>query len=366
MRINSKAAGHTVVALAQSGGDRSLPPVCDAAKSSRRRLHWLALSCAGGILTTSTSGATTPAFEEVSPGVAYGHDVLPSGPVSIHIVRAERGAGLELRSLHAFNAAVGLRPVSAQVAALPPSAGRPVAAINGDFYVRMLAFAGDPRGLQITGGELLSIPEQGAAVWVDSGGSPHLDNLTMNLTASWPDGAPLKLGLNQECRWGQAALYTTQMGPTNLMDGTRDLILRRTPGSPGLKPEGSWTAQVVEVRDGGRAPIPTDGFVLSLPPDIVKKRPTPATNTVLRFTMTSTPVLTNAVEALSGGPMLIHKGRRQTIDIGDDPSYTASSMLELHPRSAMGWNDKYYYFVVVDGRRPRVSVGMTLEEFPRR
>jgi len=37
-------------------------------------------------------------------------------------------------------------------------------------------------------------------------------------------------------------------------------------------------------------------------------------------------------------------------------------MFERHPRTAIGWNSKYYFFVEVDGRQKRLSAGMTLDE----
>jgi exopolysaccharide biosynthesis protein len=37
-------------------------------------------------------------------------------------------------------------------------------------------------------------------------------------------------------------------------------------------------------------------------------------------------------------------------------------MRERHPRTAMGWDDQYYYLVEVDGRQKRLSNGMTLNE----
>jgi exopolysaccharide biosynthesis protein len=36
-------------------------------------------------------------------------------------------------------------------------------------------------------------------------------------------------------------------------------------------------------------------------------------------------------------------------------------MSERHPRSAIGWNDDFFFLVTVDGRY-RLSVGMTLRE----
>ena len=37
-------------------------------------------------------------------------------------------------------------------------------------------------------------------------------------------------------------------------------------------------------------------------------------------------------------------------------------MTERHPRSAIGWDQRYLYLVEVDGRQDKLSVGMTLEE----
>ena len=37
-------------------------------------------------------------------------------------------------------------------------------------------------------------------------------------------------------------------------------------------------------------------------------------------------------------------------------------MWEKHPRTALGWNDRYFYLVAVDGRQKHLSIGMTLNE----
>ena len=43
-------------------------------------------------------------------------------------------------------------------------------------------------------------------------------------------------------------------------------------------------------------------------------------------------------------------------------AYAERSLFERHPRSAVAWNDKYFYFIEVDGRQKGLSMGMTLEE----
>ena len=42
--------------------------------------------------------------------------------------------------------------------------------------------------------------------------------------------------------------------------------------------------------------------------------------------------------------------------------FTDLGALERHPRTAIAYNDNYVYFIVVDGRYPNVSIGMTIHE----
>ncbi len=36
--------------------------------------------------------------------------------------------------------------------------------------------------------------------------------------------------------------------------------------------------------------------------------------------------------------------------------------MQRHPRSAFGWNDRYFFLVEVDGRQIDLSLGMTFQE----
>ena len=56
------------------------------------------------------------------------------------------------------------------------------------------------------------------------------------------------------------------------------------------------------------------------------------------------------------------QGRPLRINSNSPESYEFSSMLERHPRTAVGWNQEYLYLVTVDGRQETLSVGMTLDE----
>jgi len=47
---------------------------------------------------------------------------------------------------------------------------------------------------------------------------------------------------------------------------------------------------------------------------------------------------------------------------GAAQAYSERSLFVRHPGYALAWNDKYFYFVEVDGRQKGLSMGMTLDE----
>src|SRR5436190_20831912 len=90
-------------------------------------------------------------------GFTYQNDRIESFPWSIHIGKLDRAnKDYELHTVLAKNTIVGLNTLSEQIKELPPEWGRPIAAINGDFYrIEKGPYQGDPKGLQIMQGELL-------------------------------------------------------------------------------------------------------------------------------------------------------------------------------------------------------------------
>jgi exopolysaccharide biosynthesis protein len=85
---------------------------------------------------------------------------------------------------------------------------------------------------------------------------------------------------------------------------------------------------------------------------------------VLRLSTATIPELKEVRSAISGGPILLRNGKPIELPKppGGRPSYEEKSKFERHPRSAIGWNDKYFFMIEVDGRQPNLSVGMTLGE----
>jgi hypothetical protein len=273
----------------------------------------------------------------------------------------------EIHSLHARGKALGLSTLSAQAASINPALGQPVAGLNGDFYKRDKAYAGAPRGLQISEGELLSSPSGGPSFWVDALGEVHAANVTSLFRVTWPDGTSSPFGLNNERRLNQLELYTPAIGPSTLTAGGRELVLERGESKEWLplRPDRTYAARVRQVRESGNAPVAPDLMVLAVPPALVSRLQSIQPGAVLQISTGCLPNLRGIRTAISGGPVLLREGQRQKIRASPTDSFEFSSMIERHPRAALAWNSTSLFLVEVDGRQRDLSVGMTLDELSK-
>ncbi len=323
------------------------------------------ISAAGTALVLASSASA-----DVLPGLTYTNTRIASAPWSIHVVQLDRTVPqFEIQSIHARGSALGLDTLSDQLGLVNPALGTAVAAINGDFYQRDEAYAGAPRGLQIVDGELLSAPSGGASFWMDAMGQPHVGNVTSRFQITWPDGTATAFGLNGERRADGVELYTPAIGSSTLTTGGRELILVQAEGSPWLPLHigRTYTARVQEIRESGNARLASNTMVVSIgPTELRQLHPEISVGAILHISTASQPALRGIKTAISGGPQLVRNGKRQPLNNPDSESYQVTSMLEQHPRTAIGWNEKYFFLVEVDGRQKRLSVGMTLEELSER
>ena len=171
--------------------------------------------------------ATSPATNGLEHGFAYRHEVVPDVPWSIHIVQIDRAnTNFEFHTTLAKGSTIGLSVLSEQVKFVPPAVGKPIVAVNGDFYRNdETAYKGDPKGLQIMQGELISAPSDWSCFWIDPTGNPHTTNVTSKFEVVWPNGSVTAIGLNEERLKDQAVLYTTRFGRTTGTTGGRELVL---------------------------------------------------------------------------------------------------------------------------------------------
>jgi exopolysaccharide biosynthesis protein len=307
------------------------------------------------------------------PGLSYTNVKVASEPWSIHVLKIDRSQkDLTFASAHAGNKVLGVSLLREQAAALPRELGRAIAAVNGDFYMRdNPSYAGDPRGLQIVNGELISSPDT-VCVWFDPDGNPHLDEVKNDFQITWPDGRKTSVALNQQ-RAGPpilppnvGILFTPTYGISTKVRASRELILEKDGEGPWLPLQigETYRARVREISTNGNARVAANTMVFTLPPQPTGL-PDPAPGAVLQISTATIPDLKGVKAAIGGGPAIIQNGNAFSV-MTPPPAvardYAQRSKYERHPRSAVGWSPSHVYFVTVDGRQPGLSVGMKLAE----
>jgi hypothetical protein len=293
----------------------------------------------------------------IAPGILHKNDRnwIPS-PRSIHVLRIDRSRkDLFLTTTLANNQVLGVSTLSEQISTIPRSVGRPVAAINGDFYrTEQESYEGDPRGLHILNGELVSGPA-GVSLWIDPKNQPHIANVVPQFTVKWPNGKAMPFEVNEPRSSANAVLYTPRWASNTGMSAGRELILERDGTNTWLPLQAGQTyrARVREIRETGNSRLKSDVMVLSIGPNLAPRVPTVVLGAVLEISTGTTPDLKGVQIALGGGPQLVERGEPQAV--------VANKSHSLHPRSAFGWNADYFFFVTVDGRQA-ASRGISLPD----
>lgn len=303
-------------------------------------------------------GSGSPSNPPVGPGLEYIHRQIGDRPMAIFIVKVDRhNKALGLATTLANDNIAGLETVGDQAEGFDRNQGKPVAAVNGDFFIiRVGLYQGDPTGLQIVDGELVSRPHtRSVSFWIDENGKPHANQVVPRFHVTWPGGTTTTLWLNEDRSNDRATLFTPTFASSTRTPDGREYVLERSGDGPWLplRAGRTYTARVREVRESGNTAIASDAMVLSIGPKLASAVPAVSVGQELKLSTATRPDLRNVNVALGGGPLLVSNGRRL---------YAPSAEAPRHPRTVIGWNDDFYFLIVVDGRRPGHSIGMTYPE----
>jgi hypothetical protein len=294
-------------------------------------------------------------FPEVGPGMTYICERSGDTPWAVFVVKIDRSrTDLSLVTLLSNEKVLGLETVPEMVKKLPAEMGKPVAAINGDWFELPAGpYQGDLLNIFIHRGELISLGSWGDTFWIDAKNQPRLEKVVVDLSAAWGDSTKTTLALNGPRKDDGAALYTPILGPSTHTKDGRELILEKVDDNDWLplRAGKTITAKVKEIRAAGDTEIPKNGMILSLGPKM-KVMPAAVGDKIV-ITAASTPDLTGVEYAMGGGPILIKDGKLPTYGKGEQPR---------HPRSMIGWNDTHLFLIAIDGRRGNWSAGMTNAE----
>jgi hypothetical protein len=303
-----------------------------------------------------------PSYTNVVPGLAYAHVRDTNHPWSIHIARLERAQrGFSIESTLAQNHVVGISSVAVQARSAPPAWGRPLAAVNGDFFVIARGpYQGDPDGLQILRGELVSAPRE-AAFWIERGGHLRLGQVKSQMRVNWPDGVESPLRLNEAVKPDAVTLFTPTFGPSTRATNSLELALEREGVGPWLplRANQSYAGRVCEVHPAGNTLLTPGRMVLAVGARLASRCAELQPGAVVRFGTALSPDLGSAEAAIGGRPLLVTGGKTEASLV---PRKSDASHSARHPRTAVGFNDQYFFLVEVDGRQKNLSLGMTFAE----
>lgn len=279
-----------------------------------------------------------------------------SGPWRIHVLIADPEK-IDVQVAHSTDAAIGLETTSD----LAIRRGA-LAAINGGYYRMKGLLAGDSQGVLQIDGAVLSEPDRGrgAVGFFENGGVTQsvFGRLTFAGAVVLEDGTEVAIdGINRPRKPSEIVLYTSEFHRTTLT----------APGGVEVAIDGGRIAGIRE--NEGSTEIPCGGSVVSIGPERIAevaprlRRGSSATVKIKLISLLPDPEgrWDRAEGILGGGPLLLWQGRR--LEEPEKESISTVFFRARHPRTAAGVRaDGTLVFVTVDGRRPGVSVGMSIPE----
>jgi hypothetical protein len=304
-----------------------------------------------GIFASPAAGAQ----QLLMPGVTYEKRLQFTrfGPQAMHILTAPKPAGglYGLKPVLSNGAAVGRERVTSMQRRAEASAT--VAGVNGDLFTWA---DGIPSSGLIQDGVLRTTPHpKRSMLGVDVAGNLRVDRISM--LGTWQGSGPrrpIQL-VNRPPGPNGTALYTPSYGATTPTgNGVFEAVLSPFPSAT---PNADLVGFVSENRRGG-TPIPPGGAVLAARGTQAQRMAVEAvTADTVSVRLVLRPEWRDVPEALGGGPELIRQGRPIFRPAEDFGTYHLN---RRHPRTAVGQrSDGRIVMLVVDGRRPGYSSGMT-------
>jgi hypothetical protein len=289
------------------------------------------------------------------PGVTYEKRLQFTrfGPMRLHVLSAPKpdGSLYKLQPVLSNGAVVGRERVTAMQKRAEQSST--TAGVNGDLFTWA---DGIPSSGLIQDGVLKTTPHpRRSMVGVDTAGGLRVERIAM--LGTWQGAGPRRPVhlINRPPGPNGTTLYTPAYGgATPAGAGVTEAVLSPFPAAT---PNTDLVGFVTENRRGG-TPIPPGGAVIASKGTQGQRLAVEApAGQLVTVRLVLRPEWRDVPEALGGGPVIVRSGKPIFNALEDFSSY---QMNRRHPRTAVGQrSDGRIIMLVVDGRRPGYSAGMT-------
>ncbi len=303
--------------------------------------------------------------KRVSPHVVLFQEVSQNPPLAIQGLRISPARGVRFLSVIGSDVVTNNSITRGRETTSRASwRYRALGAINADFF----SPDGDPLGLKIVGGEIVSetYPDRPGIGFLPNGqvvmGAPALD---ADITR--PDGVKAQLqGINRPVKPADMVLNTSYYGATAQSEAQGVVVILDALTRP-LRAGTVATAIVREVREGSSGAIPPTGGVLigtgAFADFLRPLQPGDKIRIRIDFSGENVERWRQVQEAVAGGPWLVRNGRAVQVEEHDQGGFNRTTFTERrHPRTAIGRTAQgEILWVTVDGRQPH-SQGASLPE----
>jgi len=323
----------------------------------------------GALLSVAAAHAqreVRPNYKSSVPGLDYAHIQTTNWnngePWSIHIARLDRSQkNLRVAETLAQQQVFGTASVSAIAKSFPKDQGGLLVAINAGFCIRTKhTYLGAPRGMVITDGELVSSPALSPAnysFWINDNGAMHFGTFQPAFSATLPDGTTVPLGLNNECKSNGVVLFTHMLGTNTRATNNLELILENPKRKQlSWRVGESYILRVRAVNLSGNTALSNNVSVLSFGNQTASKASHLRAGDKIKLELKTSPGLNHVVTACHAIFPIVQNGKPLE-------KFDANAVIQhRNPRTAIGFNARYFYMVVVDGRQKDISMGMKAKE----
>ncbi|MCS7192086.1 MAG: phosphodiester glycosidase family protein [Armatimonadetes bacterium] len=332
-----------------------------------RLLDLLFLLCLCAILSFAQDWQVVNS-QIIAPGVFFQGLQRSNPPTWVGIVRIALPLPKELTLTPAYGDGDGFnRRTLSQIANfVQQTKGYVTAGINTDYFnMNFSPYSGDPLGLHIQDGELISLPWANRSALVGLvDGRVFISRFQFSSRLRLPDGTEFALnGLNQQPPKDGFCLFTPAFGKTTRTNsGTFEIVAS---ANLPLKPNTPLSLTVTQINEIGNSAIPSNSVVLAVTGNAIERAKSLKLGDSLEVLVTMIPSDANfnpkeILWAISGGPRLLRDGK---ISIEcEQEGFSLSFRQTKHPRTAVGLKDDTLIWVVVDGRQPGYSEGISLDE----
>ncbi|HWR17396.1 MAG TPA: phosphodiester glycosidase family protein [Terriglobales bacterium] len=285
----------------------------------------------------------------------------PQGePWSIHVLRVKRNSKAHIRAVAARNESgqmVRERPTV--LANRETAQGKKViAVVNGDYDFTTPGNMGVSIGLSVVDGHIWTGANgKWPVIALAKNGEPVIGLPKFDVRVRAGHAKFQLANMNKPLGRPEAGLLLTSEFRSQLTTGipVQSFVVGRLSVTGPLPIDREIAGRVTSLNDARTDTlVPRDALTVVLPKDttLAKIRRNDRVKVKITATVEGRPVH----HAIGGFPVLVRDGKRS---VEGEPG---ENLRKRHPRTAVCYNQQEVIFTVVDGRQPKLSVGMNLEE----